>query len=210
LHVKHGSGNLSTIDYPFQITGSTPAVSHTVNATLRVGDFSASLDKTSATLAKGQSTDFLLTLSSLNHYASAITIGCQPLSSKVSCAASTNSLVLVDGGSPTVTLTVTAVAGSAAADANGAAWRSFAFALALMPLGMIYLRSRPRMLIVLFTFSLLLLAACGGGGAGTGTGPIGGGGGTGGPSSAQVIVVLSSQADPGNQKTLPPILINLQ
>jgi hypothetical protein len=204
------ASNVKVGDYPFQITGSTPAVSHTINATLRVGDFSASLDKTSATLSKGQSTDFLLTVNSLNHYATAITIACQPLSRLVSCSASSNSLTLVDGGSPTVTLTVTAVAGSAAAYAPGATWRSLAFALALMPFGMIYLRSKPRMLCLLSTLSLLLLGACGGGGAGSGTGSTGGGGGAGGPSSAQVMVVLSSQTDLGNQKTLPPIVINLQ
>ena len=45
---------LATNDYPFQITGTADIVSHTINAVLRVGDFTASLDKTSSYVVHGE------------------------------------------------------------------------------------------------------------------------------------------------------------
>jgi len=48
-----------------------------IDAVLRIGDFTATLDKTAATLTGGQSTTFNVTLASVNHYTSSITVFCQ-------------------------------------------------------------------------------------------------------------------------------------
>src|SRR6185437_14990567 len=49
---------LAPKDYPFQIVGQIKLVSHAVNAILRVGDYAASLDKTTVSLPAGQSATF--------------------------------------------------------------------------------------------------------------------------------------------------------
>jgi hypothetical protein len=112
IHVFYNQ--LAPADYPFQITGSIGTDSHTVNGILRVGDFSASLDKTTATLSPGQSATLNVTLTSINHYVAAVSIFCQPASQAVSCTVSPSPAPLGDGGTATVKLTIARSAGSAA------------------------------------------------------------------------------------------------
>jgi hypothetical protein len=104
---------LAANDYPFQITGTAGIVSHTISAVLRVGDFTASLDKTTATLSGGQAATFNVTLTSLNHYNSSITVACSP-PVNVSCAVSPLPATLTDDGITTVQLIVTDTAAAAA------------------------------------------------------------------------------------------------
>jgi len=128
-------------DYPFQITGKANIVSHTIDATLRVGDFTAVLDKTSATISAGQSATFTMTLASVNHYASTISVTCQSSNPKVTCVASPNQVSLADGGTANATLTATA---SASKTPTGAVTRlqlGGLVALVFLPFGLVALRS---------------------------------------------------------------------
>jgi FG-GAP-like repeat len=214
-----GGGPLAAADYPFQITGTTKVIAHAINAVLRVGDFTASLDKTSATLTPGQSAVFNVTLTSVNHYASNITVFCSSPSTSLSCTQSPSPAALVDGGAMTVQLTVTAsaravVTGSPRLDhrlAIGAAY--FACALVCVPL---LIRRRPNFVFFLAIVVILVSSTgCGGGGGSASTSP---------PiipppppvPTAQTItipVVASAQSTPSdflNQKTIGPIVITLQ
>jgi len=49
-------------NYPFTITGTSSPLTHSVNATLEVTDFSASVTPTAATVAAGQSATFQLSI----------------------------------------------------------------------------------------------------------------------------------------------------
>jgi hypothetical protein len=103
-----GGGPFAAGDYPFQIIGTAGIVSHQINSVLRVGDFSSSLDKTSAAISPGQTATFVVTLKSINHYSSNISVYCSPSSSVVTCTAAPSPATLADGATTTVQLTVTA------------------------------------------------------------------------------------------------------
>jgi len=197
-------------DYPFQITGQDNATSHTVNGTLRVGDFSSTLNQTAATLAPGQSATFNLTIDSINHYSNSITIGCQPTTTTVTCSASPNSITLADGGSTVITLIVSRPGSNAT---QLSSLRRTGFFLWLLPVSFaIVLRRRSNVFSsVLCLLILAGLVACGGGSGGTGNG--GGNGGNPQPNTASIPVVVqaaSSNSDFNNQKIVGPIVITLQ
>ena len=203
---------LAANDYPFQITGTADIVSHTIDAVLRVGDFTAALDKTTATLTSGQSATFNLTLTSVNHYASTITVYCQPAATTVTCTASSSPATLTDDGTATVQLTVTNTAAASKVERVHAAWLfpGGGWLLASMvPLAFVMLaRCKARPLVgLMIVVALATVISCGGGSAGSG------GGGGGNPQTVNVSVVAqaaSTPSDSNNQRTLPPIVITLK
>lgn len=209
-----GGGPLVAQDYPFQITGTTKVLAHTISAVLRVGDFTASLDKTSATLAHGQSTSFNVAITSVNHYAAAITALCSSPSASLSCTASPAPATLVDGGTATVQLTVAAPASAVAiVPARPRQTRLkavyFGCILILVPL----LLRRTLAPLVAIALILLCSTACGGGGTNQTSPtviqppPV--------PTAQTLTIplVISAQrtaSSPLNQKTIGPIVITLQ
>jgi FG-GAP-like repeat len=209
-------------DYPFQIIGTADIVSHSVSATLRVGDYSASLDKTTATLSAGQSATFNLTLTSLNHYSSTITLYCGvPPATTLTCAVS-SPIALTDSGTATMQLTVT---DPAKASSIHPAWRPSGgdYLLAsLLPLSLLLVRKKRNFVLgLVLAAGLAALISCGGsgsagsssgsgGGGGTGGGGGGGGGGTTQTFSFTVTAqAAETQSDSNNQKSLGPIVITL-
>jgi hypothetical protein len=207
-----GANPLAAADYPFAVVGTLNAISHSVNAVLRVGDFKASLDKTTATLSAGQSAVFNVTLSSVNHYASSITVVCQSLSSTVTCAASASPVSLTDGGTSTIQLTVTRSNSAATMESFRASKLAFLLFDAAI-LYMLVLPRRARFIAVLAVWMLLAgLASCGGGGTGS-TGNLSPPPPTPPPPSTVSLSVAASanstQSDSNNQKTLGPIVITL-
>jgi hypothetical protein len=201
-------------DYPFQLTMQAHILSHTANATLRVGDFSASLDKTAATLSAGQSANFVLTVGSINHYANTISIFCQPPSNNVSCSVSNPNVPLTDSGNSTVTLTVSRPAAAHAEVKHGREFllSTLIFVGLALPLLTFTRNSKLPARLMLF-LALISLPSCGGG-SGTGSG---GGGGINPPPppppqtvSISVIAQANSVfSDSGNQKIVGPIVITV-
>jgi len=204
---------LAPNDYPFQIVGTADIVSHTINAVLRVGDYTASLDKTTATLSGGQSATFNVTLTSVNHYASSITVFCELPVNTLTCVAAPSPATLADDGTTTVQLTIK---DTAAAQGNRrVAWQSSggSFLLAcLVPLcfGIVRRRVRPPLALIAVA-ALTMMISCGGGSSGGGGGspppppppP---------PQTVNITVVAqaaATQSDSNNQKTLGPIVITL-
>jgi len=198
-------------DYPFQVTGQAAIASHTINATLRVGDFTASLDKTAATLSSGQSATFTVTLTSVNHYATDISVNCESPSSKVTCSASPVPATLADGGTATVTITVTAAASASSTRPPllGPNRKWYAL-LWLGPLALIAGASRGRIHVAALYTVLVLMAMSGCGG---GSNSSGGGGGGGGGTTINLTVTATAaytQIDSNNHKSLGPVKITLQ
>jgi hypothetical protein len=207
-------GGLSPRDYPFQIIGSISNDNHQTDAVLSVGDFSASIDKTSATLSAGGSDTFHVLLTSINHYATNITVSCQ-LPNSLSCTVSPTKVALADDGKATVTLTVKASSMAATIRPDRlVSWSrgSYAF-VSFLPLSLILIRRRRRMLFAFIIVALMMpaLVSCGGGSSGGSTGNHG----SGGPTPVQVNMTVAAQADTrendsNNQKTLGPIVITVQ
>lgn len=205
--------DLAAQDYPFQITGTADIVSHTINAVLRVGDFTASLDKTTATLSAGQSATFIVTLTSVNHYTSSIAVSCQPPVNTVTCAVSPSPATLSDNGTATVQLTIasTAAAASGIRHAASPSTRRIYWLAFLTPLSLLLLvrRRGHSLLTLIVVVGLAGLISCGGGGSPSGTG---GGGGGSNPQTVSIPVASqasTTQSDSNNQKTLGPIVITL-
>lgn len=206
-------------DYPFQITGTADIVSHSINEVLRVGDFTASLDKTTATLSKGQSATFTLTLTSVNHYTSTITTYCQSPSASVTCTLSGSPATLTDGGTASVQLVINNASsvGTMTRPAAHNARVAYIFSF-LLPTCLLLLPRKRATLVISVVVCVIGFSSCGGGGNGGTGGTVGGGGGGGGSGvgggSQQVSVSVIAQAattvtDSFNQKTLPPIVITL-
>jgi hypothetical protein len=205
-------------DYPFTVMGTLNNVSHQISALLRVGDFTASLDNTAATLAAGQSATFKVTLASVNHYASTISIFCQPSSQQITCTASPATANLTDGGTASVQLTITAPS-SAAISVDPLFFSAPALlCMAILLCMSIQPRRAVAVRVVLATALLAGVAGCGSGGGGAGGGGAGGGSGAGGnpppptPQTINVSVTASAavtQNDLNNQKILGPIVITL-
>jgi hypothetical protein len=213
-----GDGRMTANDYPFQITGTADVVSHTANAILRVGDFTASLDKTTATLSAGQSATFTVTLTSLNHYASSITVFCQSPSNSVICPSSPSPVILTDGGSATaqLTLQVPSSASAMLGPSGRSADRTYLL-LFLLPLSLllVHRKATPGLLrIVVVGTALAVAVSCGGGSGGTGGNGGAGGNGGGNPPPITVTIPVFAEAavTPGdnNQKTLTPIVITVK
>ena len=154
---------LAPNDYPFQITGTADIVSHTVNAVLRVGDFTASLDKTAATLSPGQSATFNVTLASVNHYASSITVFCEPDANTVTWTASPVPATLADSGTTTVQLTVTSTSAKAISPRAASSARGGVYLMALLlPLSLVAIRRKAResLLLMAVLFCCNRLSSC--------------------------------------------------
>jgi hypothetical protein len=99
-----GTSGLTPNDYPFQIVGTSAGLTQSVNATLRVEGMSGSINPSAATLSSGNSANFKVTLTSLNHFANSVTVSCQnPIG--ITCSTS-GPASLADNGTANVTLTV--------------------------------------------------------------------------------------------------------
>jgi hypothetical protein len=206
------STQLAANDYPFQITGTADIVSHTISAVLRVGDFTATLDKTTATLSGGQSATFNVTLTSINHYATNITLYCQPLQSTVTCSVAPTVTTLNDDGTATVQLTLTA-SGSASRPMRRATKGSLGgsyILVCLFPISLLVIRRNTNLLLVVVATTILAgMVSCGGGASGTG-------GGSPPPPPPQTVTVNviaqadTTAADINNQKLPGPIVVTLQ
>lgn len=214
-----GGGPFAPQDYPFQVKGTAGLASHTINAVLRVGDFSASLDKTSATLPAGQSTTFNVTLNSINHYTSSITVFCQSPSSSLTCAASPSPASLSDDGTVTVQLTMTAAQASSIVipplttepNQPGLPLKAVSMSLFILFLFLSIVWRHRRLASVLAALLLSVsIVACGGGQSAISQPPP-----PPPPPSTQTVNVpiiasaASTPSDSGNQKTLGPITITL-
>jgi hypothetical protein len=210
-----GGGPFAAQDYPFQVKGTATIASHAINAVLRVGDFTASLDKTSATLSSGQSAAFNVTLVSINHYTSSITVSCQSPSASLSCTASPAPAPLTDGGTVSVQLTVTEAKMSSILipilPRKGP--RRFEFAILCLLAAVLSRLGRQRRTVSILAVLVIsaTLIACGGG-AGISQPPpqpppppA--------PQTVKITVVASAASTPNdfsNQKTLGPIVVTLQ
>lgn len=198
---------LSASDYPLQIVGTADIVSHTVNAILRVGDFTASLDKTTATLSDGQSATFNVTLTSVNHYTSSITVVCESPVQTVTCAVSPVPILLTDDGAATVQLTVEDIS---AQNRPRAGWGSLQGSFLVGCFALCFAVYRHR-ISSLPTFIAVIAAAmmisCGSSSGGGGQGPP-----PPPPQTVKISVTVQAaytQSDNNNQKTLGPIVITL-
>lgn len=216
-----GNGPFTPQDYPFQVVGTAKLASHTVNAVLRVGDFTATIDKTTATLSSGQSAGFNVSLASVNHYSSSITVFCSLPSSSLTCTASPSPATLVDAGTTTVQVTISAP--QKATLPNPWNLRSTTrvpqnqvgiVCAVLSILLLLQWRKRPVFAVaaVLLVFAIV---ACGGGGGSTPPQSSGPPPSPPTPGSQTVTVTVvasaaSTQSDFGNQKLLGPITITLQ
>jgi FG-GAP-like repeat len=210
-----GGGPFAAQDYPFQVKGSANIASHSFNTVLRVGDFTASLDKTSATLSAGQSTSFNVILTSINHYTSNITVSCQSPSNALSCIATPSPTSLTDGGTVSVQLTATAAKTTPSMLIPVLQWDSswkFEFALLCLIAAVLFRLRRQRRIVSVLAVLVISTAiiACGGGGGVTQPSP------SPPPPTPQTVkmTVLASAAstssDFNNQKALGPIVITLQ
>jgi len=214
-----GGGPFAAQDYPFQAKGTAQIASHAVNVILRVGDFTATLDKSSATLSAGQSAVFNVTLASINHYTSSITVFCQSPSSSLSCTASPSPASLADGGTASVQLTMTAAKTASALMPllpRENPWKFGSGYAFLCVFALVLLRLRRQAPIAFLAEALLIcvfVVACGGGGMTQPQPtpppppppPV--------PQTVQVTVVASAASTPSdfnNQKMLGPIVVTLQ
>jgi FG-GAP-like repeat len=216
--VTISSNGLAVGDYPFQVAGTANIASQSANALLRVGDFTAALNKNAATLSPGQSATFTVTLTSLNHYTSSISIFCQSPSNSVTCTVSPLPASLTDNGTATVQLTVSASASAAAIFPRGFRTQRFDGRILLFILTLLFsllfvllgkLRNfAPGLGMVIL---LMGITGCGSSGGTSGTtqpvSPL--------PPQAQTVnlpVVVSAAFttnDASNQKTLGPIVITV-
>ncbi|HZQ69951.1 MAG TPA: FG-GAP-like repeat-containing protein [Terriglobales bacterium] len=149
-------------DYPFQITGTANTTSHTISALLRVADYTAALDRTSASITTGQATTFTVSLSSINNYSANISVTCPAPSNVVVCSASPQSVSLAPNGTASVTLTVTDTTKAHAQYRNQG--RGFLLSLVLLPLACVC-RLRKRVSVIVLAILMGTFLGCGGGGS---------------------------------------------
>lgn len=198
------TGQVPFGDYPFQITGTANLASHTINAILRVADYTAALDHSTASIVTGQSATFTVSLVSENNYTASITVSCPVSSNLVVCSASPQSLSLAPNGTASVTLTVTNTSKAQALDENDS--RSFLLLAMLLPVVGI---RRWRKLVSAFALALLVgtFLGCGGGGASTAVTPN--------PPAISIVSIpiyvtaISPGSSTQNTKNLGPITITL-
>jgi hypothetical protein len=194
IAVSSPSG-LAAADYPFQIVGTSGTASHTTPATLRATNFSASLDKTTATVASGQSATFNVTLTSLNHFSNGnISISCQSMAN-VTCSTPSEYISLIDGATTTSQLSITYHASTVAATSYDSPQRwipvAACFVLLIAPLKIRRKLDGRHLALFIATALLIGITACSGGSSGGGS--TGAGGGTS-PGSQTVSVSVTAQA----------------
>jgi hypothetical protein len=177
-------------DYPFQVVATYENASTSVNATLRVSGFSATLQTNSATISSSQSAKFNIVLTSLNHFTnSQISIFCQ--SSSVVCATPNEFYSLTDGGTTTVTLTLgQQISASVVPFKSKQPWLAVAACFALLLFSPKRLLRWTRICLQTVVFFLLVSTICSCGGGGNGSG--GGGGGSGSSQTYSVTVYASA------------------
>jgi hypothetical protein len=188
---------LAAQDYPFSVIGTVGALSSTTPATLRVSNFTAVLQSTTASLSEGQSAGFNILLTSNNHFSNGnLSVLCQAPSA-VTCATKAQYGSLADNGTATITFTATYQASLNAARSRRkpGPWLP-AF---LLPFVLLAARRRGRSrwssLSILIAGTLLAssFTACGGGGKGGSTAPIGTS-----PAAQTISVPVTVQADTGS------------
>lgn len=200
-------------DYPFQIVGNTPMSSQSTSALLRVGDFSAALSGNTATLSPGQSTIVTVTVTSLNHYSSQISIICQaPPNSGVTCTPPSSPVALPDGATVTaqVTILISSTAAVSARQESASAIRGFV--LAFLPVACLFALFGLKKLPLAIGILVLLagMTSCGGGGSSGGGG--GGGGGGNPPPQVSIPIIAAAtnvESDQSNQKALGPFVVTI-
>jgi len=210
--VEITSFQLAPGDYPFTLVGAANVQTQSSPALLRVGDFSAALNSTSATLSPGQSANFSLTLTSLNHYSSSITVQCQSPVNTVSCSVSPIPASLTDGGVTNVQLmvSVTATALATYTPAQRPASHSGLVLLTLLSLFALSTPKRSRRYIAAASAAaIVFLAGCGGGSTGTG---INQGNPPPPPQTVRIAVTAQAaqtQADSNNHKNVGTLVITI-
>jgi hypothetical protein len=188
--------SLAPADYPFQIIGTATVLSHSVNATLRVSSFTASLNQTTASIKNGGSATFGVVLNSVNHFSgSNIAVLCSSVAG-VTCTTLPTNQSLTDGGTTTAELTVTYTApGTVAASSENRGFGAIILACAVV---LIVPTRRRRntwraVIWILVAAALIVpISACGGGGSG------GGGGGGGGVQTISVAITAQAPVASGN------------
>jgi hypothetical protein len=173
-----GGTTLAPSDYPFTITASGNSLSSSTPLTLRVSNFTASLNKTTGTLTGSQPANFTVTLTSLNHFSNSnISISCQS-TANVTCTPAQAYTSLSDGATAAAALQI-AYTGTARNERRDFRRRPpvalACIALALLPLARHY-RMRGRYfkalsLLLACLASVAGLASCGGGSQGGGPPP---------------------------------------
>lgn len=171
--VEVSASNVAPQDYGFQIVGTAGSVTSSVNATLRVSGFSASIQPSSATVIAGHTANFTVNLTSLNHFSSSdISISCQS-TANVTCSTPSQYASLSDGGTTSVTLSVTPQASTTAMTHAPHSRLPWAPALACILFVLVPTkRFRKRYGLFLFLLALCIsspLACSGGGGGGGGS-----------------------------------------
>jgi hypothetical protein len=120
------TNGLAPGDYTVKISGSADGVTHTATpAVIHVQGATASVAPSSATLSVGGSTNFNVTLNSVNGYSDQFTLSCSGLPAGVSCAFSPSSGSLPSNGSLVSALTVTVTSRPAAATKIDSSRREF-------------------------------------------------------------------------------------
>jgi hypothetical protein len=181
-------------DYPFQVVATYGSESASVNATLRVSSFSASLQTNSATISSGQSATFNVEFTSVNHFSnSQISLLCQS-ASNVICTTASPYASLSDGGTATLALIVTPPASATVmAPSLGRPWRVVLACFVLLVLSpkrsLKWWRKTLHAVVLLVLVSAI--SECGGGGSSTG------GGGGGGSSTYSINVVAQATTGSG-------------
>jgi len=195
---------LAAKDYPFQIVAAANMLTQSVNAILRVTNFSATLDKTSGTVSSGHPASFNITLTSLNHFSNGnISIICQG-PANLSCSTPSTYSPLAEDGTSTVQLTLSYNGSIVATERRHSLpfnWNNIATCLTLLTIPLWARRRRWWRAFGVFvaTGLLISMAACGGGGAGGSNGGSGAGGPPGGGNStASVTVVAQANTSSGN------------
>ncbi len=194
-------------DYPFQVIGNIGGDYHQASAVLQVGDFSATLNKSSVALSLGGSAAFDISLTSINHYATSISVYCQVPDNRLTCAP-VQPVVLTDGLHGVVQLTVSASTSVAAAMPSHQA------DYALLGIVLLSLIAVPRKRSVSLNCAIMALAlsaciSCGGGSSSGGNGSSGPGSGGGGTPTGKIIKVpvvvqYLSESNSINQKDAGP------
>jgi len=177
-------------NYQITVTGTSAPVTHTTVAELQVSDFTASVSPTSASVAKGGSANFNVSVSPVNGFDGTVGFTCSSSSGLISCAFNPASTTVPANGTGTSVLTLTASSQAASTTQGPRNWsplvRPLAVAFAL-PLGILLTgaKFRRKGLVIVF----LAIAVCGTLSCG-GASPAGGGGG-GGSQNYSIVVMVS-------------------
>lgn len=187
LTVDVTTSGVAAGDYPFTIVGNTGFTTHSVNATLHVGDFgTATVTPGSATLSVGQTANFNLAVTSVNGFTDPVNLSCSTSINGhavggLTCSFSPPTPIFDNTGKLTAQITVTAVSRPSSApltpQGNTAQIRWIGAAVPILlicVLGIAIPRKKKLgtgiTLLVILAFAIL--ASCGGGGGnGGGTGP---------------------------------------